>query len=277
MSQADDLFGNRRLSLSLVLAFVLFTGAFPLAAMSGGAAPTVSLVNQKQSGAVNCPIAAGATFCSNVVTFSPSFTVVPSVTVTDVDTSGNNQAFFAGTTSFIATDPPVVWTGMPRALTEFLGTTNHRLAVDTSLGLTAVRFQAICTVASTNATAFIGIQESVDSGSTWTDLSTSFHLVISNTHCPGLVDSGLAGISIIASVNALFRVFGQNGNGAGDNPAFTSITFTTNGVINASPYHCTVDTAGGFPTTTTLIVLCLALSTQSVPITAKYLWQAEVI
>ena len=259
---------SRKTKLPFVLLPLMILGVLPFTLIGSN----TTAVFSKQSGSVNCPINGGQIFCAATITFTPAFTAIPSVTVTDIDTSTNNQAFFAGTSSFLATDPAVVWTSMPRALTEFLGTTNHRLAIDTSLGLTAVRFQAVCTVASTNSTAFIGIQESVNSGSTWTDVSTIFHLVISNTHCPGLVDSGLAGISITPSVNALFRVFGQNGNGLGDNPAFTSITLTINGVINAAPFHCGQDTVSA----TTLIVLCNALSTLSAQITAKFAWQAEV-
>ena len=126
---------------------------------------------------------------------------------------------------FALTSIGQVWTGMPAAVTEIFGDNGqHWKAVDWT-GVDNVAFAVNCITGSTSATAILQLQYSIDNGGTWNNIASSINIQAAN--CPnggatGGSPTAYVSVPANAQVNGvILRIVGQNGNGVGDNPAFT--------------------------------------------------------
>ena len=129
----------------------------------------------------------------------------------------------------IAAGAGAPWTNMPSAITDLLNSTSRRHTIDTS---TFNQFRINGGYSTVGATSsIIGLQYSVDAGTTWKAPNNGTAAKISNPNI-GIVTPAAPETKITAwtnltseakAVDVLWRIAGSNGNGAAD-PAITFIT-----------------------------------------------------
>ena len=120
------------------------------------------------------------------------------------------------------------WTNQPAALTELLGNTIRRCAVDLT-NVTQYRLVVKVTTLNAENLAKLGVQYSLDNGSNWFGLDngtadTISTLTASITGATGFNTHAFANITALAKVEVELRVVGlvSGGSGTGD-PAFEKI------------------------------------------------------
>jgi len=166
------------------------------------------------------------------ITYAPAFPTIPTLTITSqtqilgLQSNAYNQLPFQSGTE-------LNWPNMPSALTEIYGDANgdHRIATNW-IASTGFRFGVNCVTASNMAGAYLTVQYSANSGSTWTELNTAQRFIIDNTQCPSsfpgasvfFANTAYSTIPAPALINpVLFRIIGVGGGGIGDTPKFSEL------------------------------------------------------
>jgi len=223
-----------------VLVFLLILGAYVVGFVGWGS-PKQSAGSGEttmwNAGADSCSIPAGSTTCVKLTTWPTPLAATPcsgceevsrfTVTGSQLDQtviSTSTTVFFANGNTLTGD----TWPNMPAAQTELFGDANgdHWRTVDWT-SASQVAFAVNCITGSSSATAILQLQWSTDSGASWNNIANSINIQAAN--CPNgsiLAGSPTSYASIPASaqtVNVALRVIGQNGNGLGDNPQFTTM------------------------------------------------------
>jgi len=133
--------------------------------------------------------------------------------------------------TFISTGG-TIWTNMPSALTEFLGSVNYRQKID----LTHYDNEAKCRlvgnvlVGGTN-NAKIRVQYSVDNGANWNYFEANGLPQLTGLNTTGIKVSEWVLLPETAKTDVLLRVVGLDGNGTAD-PSFGTIQLQFNVLLH---------------------------------------------
>lgn len=118
------------------------------------------------------------------------------------------------------------WTNQPIAVTEYLGSVNHRMKVDLT-GYSQIRLQSNVATAGA-ASAVLSIQYSTDDGATWANfdgtVSTATGLPLNVTTVTGNRTSAWQAIAAAAQADVLVRIVGKAAASTGS-PVFTLVSF----------------------------------------------------